>query len=382
MTQIPSKLQEAFQAHFHEAPVFLVRAPGRVNIIGEHTDYNEGYVLPMAIDRAVWIAVRPRSDRRVLVHSLDLHQNAEFSLDTLKKGKPGWSEYIKGVAWAMLTEALELHGWEGVMAGDVPIGSGLSSSAALEMASARAFAGVSRLEWDPVRMALFGQKAENQWVGVQCGVMDQMVSAAAHRDTALFLDCRSLAYQHIPLPPQIAVCVLDTGTRRGLVDSAYNERRTQCESAAHFFGVRALRDVEWEAFQARSLQLDPLTRRRARHIISENERVLQAVQAMQRADVQALGELLDASHASLRDDFEVSSPALNAIVEIARKLPGCLGARMTGAGFGGCALALVHVENALNFSRQAADEYAGQTGLTPSVFLCRPEEGASLSNAA
>lgn len=382
MTTIPSRLQEAFQAHFHEAPVFLVRAPGRVNLIGEHTDYNEGYVLPMAIDRAVWIALRPRSDRRVLVHSLDLDQNAEFSLDTLHKGKPGWSEYIKGVAWAMHTEALELHGWEGVMAGNVPIGSGLSSSAALEMASARTFAAVSHLEWDPARMALLGQKAENQWVGVQCGIMDQMVSAAAQRNTALFLDCRSLEYRHIPLPPKVAVCVLDTGTRRGLVDSAYNERRTQCESAAHLFGVRALRDVEWEAFQARSLQLDPLTRRRARHIISENDRVLRAVQAMQRADVQELGELLDASHASLRDDFEVSSPALNAIVEIARKLPGCFGARMTGAGFGGCALALVHAENALDFSREVADRYAGQTGLTPSVFLCQSEEGASLSNAA
>lgn len=382
MTTIPSKLQEAFQTRFHASPVFLARAPGRVNLIGEHTDYNEGYVLPMAINRAVWIAVRPRSDRCVLVHSLDLHEQAEFSLETLEKGKPGWSEYIKGVAWAMQTESLELHGWEGILIGDVPIGSGLSSSAALELASARAFAGVSRLEWDPTRMALLGQKAENQWVGVQCGIMDQMVSAAAHRNHALFLDCRSLEYQHIPLPPQLAVCVLDTGTRRGLVDSAYNERRTQCESAAQFFGVRALRDVDQDAFLTRSAQLDPLTRRRARHIISENERVLLAVQAMKRDDGEALGKLLDASHASLRDDFEVSSPALNTIVEIARKLPGCLGARMTGAGFGGCAIALVRAENALAFSQVVAEEYAGQTGLTPSVYLSQPEEGASLSYAA
>ena len=382
MTTLALRVQEAFQAHFHAAPVFLVRAPGRVNLIGEHTDYNEGFVLPMAIDRAVWIAMRPRPDRRVLVHSLDLSQDAEFSLDALEKGTPGWSEYIKGVAWAMLTEALELHGWEGMMTGDVPIGSGLSSSAALEMASARTFAGASNLEWDPARMALLGQKAENQWVGVQCGIMDQMVSAAARRGHALFLDCRSLEYRHIPLPPQVAVCVLDTGTRRDLVDSAYNERRLQCESAAHFFGVRALRDVDPEAFQAGSQLLDPLIRRRARHIISENSRVLQAVQAMQREDVQALGELLDASHASLRDDFEVSSPALNAIVEIARKLPGCLGARMTGAGFGGCALALVREEQAPDFSREVAAEYGLRTGLTPSVYLCQAEKGASLSNPA
>jgi len=250
------------------------------------------------------------------------------------------------------------------------------------MASARTFVEASHLSWDPASMALLGQKAENQWVGVQCGIMDQMVSAAARRGHALFLDCRSLEYQHVPLPPQVAVCVLDTGTRRGLVDSAYNERRTQCESAAHFFGVRALRDVDAGTFRARCMQLDPLTRRRARHIISENERVLQAVQAMQRSDLHALGELLDASHASLRDDFEVSSPALDAIVEIAQKLPGCLGARMTGAGFVGCALALVEADDAGDFSGKVAEAYATRTGLTPSVYLCHPEEGASLSHAA
>ena len=382
MTDIPVRVQEAFRSRFHEPPTYLARAPGRVNLIGEHTDYNEGYVLPMAIDRAVWIAMRPRTDGRVLVHSLDFQESTEFPLTALKKGNPGWSEYIKGIAWAMLAKSFNLHGWEGVMAGDIPIGSGLSSSAALEMASARAFVEVSSLKWDPPAMDLVGQKAENQWVGVQCGIMDQMVSAAARRGHALFLDCRSLEYRHVPLPAQVAVCVLDTGTRRGLVDSAYNERRSQCESAAAFFGVKALRDVSEEEFEARGGQLDPLTRRRARHIISENSRVLQAIQALERGDVRTLGRLLDSSHASLRDDFEVSSPALNAIVAIAQELPGCLGARMTGAGFGGCALALVEVGSAPEFMRKVAEAYSAEIGLTPSVYLCHPEEGASLSHAA
>jgi len=374
----PSPLLAAFQQRFGSAPACLVRAPGRVNLIGEHTDYNDGFVLPMAIDQAVWIALRPRPDRRVRLDSLDYPEPAEFELDRLEKGPDGWAEYVKGMAWALQSAGHSLSGWEGVVSGDVPRGSGLSSSAAVELACGRAFAAVSGLEWDPAGMARLAQQAENRWVGVNCGIMDQMVSAAARAGHALFLDCRSLVYQHIPLPAGVAVVILDTSTRRGLVDSAYNERRAQCEAAARFFGVPALRDVDPETFQARAAGLDEITRRRARHIVSENARVLQAVQAMRAGDAVTLGQCLDASHASLRDDFEVSNAALDAIVTIARGQPGCLGARMTGAGFGGCAIALVQSRAAAGFPDAVAADYQRQTGLTPVISLSRPCDGAGL----
>jgi len=370
-------ITQAFRSRFAAPPAFIIRAPGRVNIIGEHTDYNDGFVLPMAIDRAVWIALRPRRDRQVIVHSLDFDETAEFPLHNLHKGK-GWLEYIKGVAWAFQVEGHGLKGWEGVMTGDVPIGAGLSSSAALELAAARAFAAVSDLEWEPVKMARLGLKAEVEWVGLNCGIMDQMICAAAQAGHALFLDCRSLDFEQIPLPGGLSVAVLDTATRRGLVDSDYNERRAQCDAAARFFGVRALRDVDRQTFETRAGQLDPLTRRRARHVIRENERVSQAVAAMRRGDMERLGGLLDASHASLRDDFEVSSPALDSMVEIARQAAGCFGVRMTGAGFGGCAVALVRAEKVQEFSLHVAQEYTRQTGLTPSVYICQAAAGASL----
>ncbi len=209
-------------------------APGRVNLIGEHTDYNDGFVLPMAIDRAVWIALAARDDGRVVVHSLDYDETAEFSLDHLVRGQPAWIEYLKGTAWSLQDAGHSLTGWEGVLMGDVPQGAGLSSSAALEMATARAFAAAGNLAWDPAAMALLGQQAENQWIGVNCGIMDQLISAAGRADHALLIDCRSLQTQPAPLPPGVAVAVLDTATRRGLVDSEYNTRRAQCEAAARF----------------------------------------------------------------------------------------------------------------------------------------------------
>jgi galactokinase len=351
-----------------------------VNIIGEHTDYNDGFVLPMAIDRAVWIALRPRRDLQVTVHSLDFNETAELFLHKLRKGK-GWPEYIKGVAWAFQVAGHRLEGWEGVMTGDVPIGAGLSSSAAIELAVARAFACVSDLEWEPVKMARLGLKAEVEWVGLSCGIMDQMISAIAQAGHALFLDCRSLICEQIPLPGGLSVVILDTATRRSLVDSTYNERHAQCEEAARVLGVCALRDVDMPTFEAHASQLNPLTRRRARHVITENERVSQAVAAMRRDDEERLGELLNSSHASLRDDFEVSSPALDSMVEIARRAAGCRGARMTGAGFGGCAIALVRSEKVQEFSLHVAQEYTRQTGLTPSVYICQAAAGASLVSA-
>jgi galactokinase len=373
-----------FEAQIGGPPALVVRAPGRVNLIGEHTDYNDGFVLPMAIDRAVWIALRPREGAFVRVWSLDYGQSHAFSLDALEPTNAGWAEYVKGVAWALQAAGHRLRGWMGVVAGDVPVGAGLSSSAALEMAAARAFAAVSNLVWDPPAMARIGQQAENAWVGLQCGIMDQMISAGGQAGHALLIDCRSLETEAVPLPPDTAVVVLDTATRRGLVDSAYNERRAQCEAAARAFGVPALRDVPLDVFQAAvsagrlPAGLDDTILRRARHVITENARTLRAAAAMRWGDAAALGARMDASHASLRDDFQVSSPELDTMVACARADAACYGARMTGAGFGGCAVALVHALDAPAFARRVAACYAEVTGRTPQVYLCAAAAGAEV----
>ena len=375
---ISEQVTQTFKTQFGGTPTYLVRAPGRVNLIGEHTDYNDGFVLPMAIDRAAWIALGPRDDGKVRVYALDYEETAEFSLTALQKGK-GWAEYIKGVANELKVAGFRVKGWDGVLGGDVPNGAGLSSSAAVEMAAARAFAEVSGFEWKPVRMAQVGQKAENRWVGVNCGIMDQMVSATAQAGNALFLDCRSLAYEQVPIPVGVAVVVMDTSTRRGLVDSAYNERRAQCEEAARFFGVKALRDVSLERFEEERGKIkDETVMRRARHIITENQRVLNAVAAMRANDVHTLGKLFDQSHASLRDDFEVTNEALNQIVAAAQSHPACFGARMTGAGFGGCAVALVDKGKVDEFVSAVRAGYRQKSELEAMMYVCQASEGASL----
>lgn len=378
MTSILRKSSEAFQQRFGAVSSLIVRAPGRVNLIGEHTDYNDGFVLPMAIDRAVWIALRPRDDDAIKVHSLDFDQSAAFSLGLLRHESAGWVEYLKGVAWALQEAGYVLKGWEGVVTGDVPLGAGLSSSAALELAAARAFAAVSDLPWEAETMARLCQRAENRWVGVNCGIMDQMISASGKDGHALLIDCRSLETKAVPLPPETAVVVLDTATRRGLVDSAYNERRAQCEAAAHHFRVKALRDVDLERFEAQSVGLDEVTYRRARHVVAENDRTLLAVETMYNEDAVQLGKLMNASHASLRDDFQVSSSELDTMVSCALNEQGCYGARMTGAGFGGCVVALIEVETSLAFSARVAANYEAATGITPGVYVCSAVEGAQL----
>lgn len=367
-----------FSERHGQDPAVVVRAPGRVNIIGEHTDYNDGFVFPMAIDRATWIALRPREDGVVSLRSLDLNEDAGFPLDDIRKNGNSWIEYIKGVAWALQQEGFALRGWEGVLSSDVPIGSGLSSSAALEMAVARAFSAVSGFEWDATRMARLGQKAENKWVGVNCGIMDQLISAAGRAGHALLIDCRSLEIKPYPLPAGASVIIMDTATRRGLESSAYNERRAQCDEASAFFGVKVLRDVTLEQFEARKGQLSELARRRARHVITENARTLAAAEAMAAGDAARLGRLMTESHASLRDDFWVTNKELNDIVEAALKTEGCFGARMTGAGFGGCAVALVATPAAPAFMKQVSAQYRRVTGLTPALYLCQPTAGAEI----
>lgn len=369
---------QEFQKRFGAAPAAVVRAPGRVNLIGEHTDYNDGFVLPMAINRATYIALRPREDGQVNVHSLDFDQTIAFPISDLENRNLKWAEYVKGVTWALQAAGYTLRGWDGVLAGDVPIGAGLSSSASVELATARAFGVTSNLPWDAATMARLAQRAENEWVGMNCGIMDQMISAAGVENHALLIDCRSLETQLVPLPPNTSVVVLDTATRRGLVDSAYNERRSQCEAAARFFGVSALRDVTMEQFHSRAAELDEVTRRRARHIISENDRTLEAAEAMRLGDAVRLGLLMNASHDSLRDDFEVSSDNLNIMVKCAQAQEGCYGARMTGAGFGGCAVALARADVAQNFAGAVSAAYQAEANLTPNIYVCSATNGAEV----
>ena len=367
-----------YSERFGHAPELVVRAPGRVNLIGEHTDYNDGFVLPLAINRAAWIALRPRTDCCVKVYSIDYQEAREFDLRDLKHEKAGWIEYLKGVAWCLQDAGMNLKGWEGVLAGDVPLGAGLSSSAALEMATARAFAAVSGIEWDAVAQAKLGQRAENKWIGVNCGIMDQLISSTGRSGHAMLIDCRSLELKPAPLPPGVAVVVLDTSTRRGLVDSAYNERRSQCEAAAAYFKVPALRDVTVDRLASVDGQLDATTRRRARHVISEDDRTVRAVEAMRRGDISTLGKLMNESHASLRDDYEVSSDALNAMVDAAQAHKACYGARMTGAGFGGCAVAIVRAEAADDFVAATSSVYQTRTGNKPAVYVCSATDGAAV----
>lgn len=375
---IKQEVIDRFLEIFGEQPTAIVRAPGRVNLIGEHTDYNDGFVLPMAINQAVYIALRPRDDGNVVLHSLNYDNEQIIDLSALQHEDAGWVEYVKGVAYIMQQQGYGLEGWEGVIAGDVPIGAGLSSSAAVEMATARAFSTVSDLPWKPATMARIGQRAENEWVGVNCGIMDQMISAAGMRDHALLIDCRTLETTQVPLPAGTVVVILDTATRRGLVESAYNERRAQCEAVAAHFGVPALRDVDSATFEARAAELDPVARKRARHVINDSERTVLAAAAMTRGDAAEMGRLMNLSHASYRDDFEASREEVDTMVSLAQAHPACYGARLTGGGFGGCAVALVREDGAEAFARDVRRDYEQATGLEPWVYICTATDGASV----
>ena len=368
---------EVFEQRFGERPSTIIRSPGRVNLIGEHTDYNDGFVLPLAIDRAVWLALRPREDGRVLAHSQEQPEPTDFALREFQHTNSGWAEYVKGMARMLLDASYDLTGWEGVLTSDVPAGSGLSSSAALEMAVGRAFAAVSNFPFDGVEMARLGQQTENEWVGANTGIMDQMIAANGRAGFALLIDCRDLTMAPIPLPQETAVLILDTMTRHNHTDSGYNERRESCERAAAFFGVSHLRDVSLAQFEARAAELDDITRRRARHVITENDRVLAAVQAMQAGDAAALGRLMNASHASLRDDFAVTNAQLDEMARLAQAQPGCFGARMTGGGFGGCAVALVEAGMAAEIATAVAAQYQSAASLIPHIYITAASDGTA-----
>lgn len=336
----------------------------------------------MAINRAVWLAVRPRDDQQVVVHSLDFEATTSFSLDEITlDADQSWSNYVRGVAWALQEQGYRLRGMEGIIVGDVPIGAGLSSSAASEVATAKAFQVVSGFEWDEVTVALACQRAENEFVGMRCGIMDQLIAVLGRRGHALLIDCRSLEHELVPLPMGIKVVVADTMKRRGLLDSEYNLRRQQCEDGVqrlrkHLPGIRALRDVSSDDLAQYGHTLPEVVRRRCTHVVQENERVLEAVAALQAGDAVCFGQLMDASHTSLRYLYEVSCHELDLMVEIARSVPGCLGARLTGAGFGGCTVSLVEERAVSEFQETVRRAYQRQTGLAPQLYVCAASDGA------
>jgi len=372
---LAGKAARSFSEHYGSDPAYIVAAPGRVNLIGEHTDYNDGFVLPSAIDRQVVLAAAPRQDDTVHLHALDLGESAEFSLSHIPPAEGSWSDYERGVAWALEAAGYALRGLDLVVTSDVPIGAGLSSSAAIELATAHAFELAGGWSIGGVQRALLCQKAENEYVGMRCGIMDQYVISLGEADHALLIDCRSLAYRAIPLAADALLVICDTRKRRGLVDSDYNTRRQECERGAQALGVRALRDVTLEELESRRDVLEPVAYRRCRHVVTENARVLGAVEALESGDLAAFGRLMNASHVSLRDDYEVTGPELDAMVEAAWGIDGVLGARMTGAGFGGCTVNLVQPAALRTFLARVPAEYTARTGLVPEIYVCRAAEG-------
>ena len=377
---------EEFKRHFQGAPTLLAVGPGRVNLIGEHTDYNDGFVLPVAIKRDIRIVLRPREDRHVKVYALEYDDWAEFSLDDLHYNQEKlWVNYVQGVAWALQEQGIPLRGFEGIISGNVPRASGLSSSAALEVATATAFLGVSDQHdaLDSVKIALAAQRAENKFVGVNCGIMDQYISVLGQEGQALLIDCRSLEYELIPVPKEAALVIGNTKASRSLAGSAYNERRRQCEEGVAVLqtvlpNVRALRDVTSAQLEAHKALLSEEVYRRCRHVVGENERVLQAVTALRANDLTTVGKLMDASHISLRDDYAVSSPALDAMVTAMRSVEGVYGARLTGAGFGGCAVALVQPGREQDVVKAIFEKYPKAASIWPEVYISQAGPGAQL----
>jgi galactokinase len=371
---------EAFHETFGYPARRMFRAPGRVNLIGEHTDYNDGFVLPMAIDRAVWMAAAPadRPDRTVHLAALSLGSAVHsFSLDGLQpEPVDRWTNYVRGVLAMLERAGHRLGSLDLAYDGDVPIGAGLSSSAAVEVVVATAARHLYDLSISDLELAQMCQQAEHEFAGTQCGLMDQLISVAGQEGHALLIDCRHVTWEAVPLPADAAVVICDTGKRRGLVDSAYNERRAQCEEGARRLGVAALCDLDVAAFEARAEELPPLLRRRCRHVIHENDRTLRAAEVLRQGDVGAFGQLMNQSHASLRDLYEVSCEELDLMAALAQSQSCCWGARMTGAGFGGCVVALVERDALSSFTRSMATLYERQTMRTPALYACRPSQGA------
>ena len=377
----PLQLLDAFQARFGTA-ANIFRAPGRVNLIGEHTDYNDGFVLPAAIEFYCWAAAAPRKDGKLVIYSENFNEAVEASLDSLSPlVKKHWANYPLGVPWALLQAGKRLTGANIYIAGEVPLGAGLSSSAAIEVAVGLALLSVSGLAVDRTELAQLCQRAENEFVGARVGIMDQFVSCYGRAAHALMLDCRSLEYEFVKLPADVQLVICNTMVRHEVASGEYNARRAECEEGVRvlqkaFPEIRALRDVTLAQLEAHRQKLSPIVFARCRHVITENARVKSAVEAFRRGDMRALGPLMQDSHRSLADDYEVSCKELDLMVEIAAAQPGLIGARMTGGGFGGCIINLVESAAVNNFKQRVTEEYSSKTGLTPEIYVSPASEGA------
>ena len=377
----PSARERALHRHQERwgAPALVARAPGRVNLIGEHTDYNDGFTMPMALPFDTVVVLSSDGDADDGVVTIDSGGFGTVSLDpavdpTSAYAGESWARHLAGAVWLLRSLGVPAGGWRATIDTDIPTGASLSSSAALEVAVIRALLARAGLEWAPVEVARLGQRIENEIVGLPSGIMDQFISAGAVAGHASLMDCRALTLTPAPLPAGAVVAVMDTGTRRVLAEVAYGERRESCERAAAELGVAALRDATLDQVAGVSDEVD---RRRAHHVVAENARTLAAAEAMRAGDLAELGRLMSASHVSLRDDYEVSGPGLDAIVDVAADAPGCLGAWMTGGGFAGGAVALVETAAADAFTASVVERYA-YDGQTATVWICEPSAGASV----
>lgn len=383
MSALVPVIADRFRRQFPGTPLVVV-SPGRVNLIGEHTDYNEGFVMPGATDKAVVFALAPRADALCHFVAHDFDQEFRCELGALHRSPLRWPDYLQGVVDELLKHGCRLRGFNAVFGGDIPIGAGMSSSAAIEGGLAFGLNALFHLGLDSLTLVKLAQRAENEFVGVRCGIMDQFINIHGRERSVLKLDCRSLAFEHIPFEREdLRIVVADTLVRRELASSEYNVRRAQCEAGvkvlqARHPSVRSLRDATLEMLEESRGALDPVVFRRSAYVVRENLRVGRAAEALTRGDFAAFGRLMNESHAGLRDDYEVSSPELDAIVEAAWEVPGVLGARMMGAGFGGCAIGLVEAAAVPEFEARVSRAYEARFGRAPKVHVVRIEAGTHI----
>jgi galactokinase len=388
--ELHQRVLAAFHQRYGTDPDFVARAPGRVNLLGEHVDYNQGFVLPAAIDRVTLLAFRKSPSQRSTLLALDLGKDISFDQQSILVKQdangaalPFWARYPTGVMWSLNTRGFEIPPIQAVYASDVPRGAGLSSSASVEMAFGVAWEKLGGWRLPPLEMAKVGLKAETQYVGLNCGIMDQFASACGIKDHLLFLDCRSLEWRSVRIPEQAVIVIADTSVRRSLKNSAYNQRHATCEQAVRILqevlpGIQSLREVSLVDFHLHANRLPKIVAKRVQHIVEEIARTKKAVKLLENNNIVEFGLLMNACHASLRDLYEVSCPELDTMVELAQSQPGCYGARLTGAGFGGCTVNLVDRLAADSFSSKLTNDYTKETGLKPEIYICHAASGAGV----
>ncbi|WP_369310517.1 galactokinase [Providencia rettgeri] len=382
MGSLKQAVANSFEKTFGYPADIYIQAPGRVNLIGEHTDYNDGFVLPCAINYQTMTAAAKRTDRIIRVVAVDYHHDCdEFNLDEEITFLPEkmWANYIRGVVKFLLERGFAFNGCDIAVSGNVPQGAGLSSSASLEVVIGQTVKALYQLDISQQEIALNGQQAENQFVGCNCGIMDQLISACGDEGHALLIDCRSLALFPIAIPKDLVVMIINSNKQRGLVGSEYNTRRQQCEEAAKILGVKALRDVSYDVFLQKQHQLSTVVAKRAKHVISENERTLAAAKALTENNLLLLGQLMEQSHISMRDDFEITVKEIDTLVDIVKSILGTQGGvRMTGGGFGGCVVALMPQQFVQPVINAVEAQYTHATGLHADIYVCQPSKGAGV----